>query len=210
MIKVPVFDSSGKSLEDVSVPEERFGGEVRRELLRDAIIMHEANHRRGTASTKTRGEVRGGGRKPWKQKHTGRARAGDIRSPIWRGGGVVFGPRPRDYSFSIHRKAKKRALQSAILSRLLDNEIILIDKLELDSPSTKKLASILKCLEIRESCLIVIQEFDETIWKSCRNINNVKLRVAADLNAYDVVKYKKLLIVKDVLGNLNLEKLARD
>ena len=143
MINVPVFDSSGSPLEDVSLSEERFGGKVRRELLRDAIIMHEANHRRGTASTKTRGEVKGGGRKPWKQKHTGRARAGDIRSPIWKGGGVVFGPRPRDYSFSIHRKAKKVALQSAILSRLIDNEVVLIDKLALDSPSTKKLANLL-------------------------------------------------------------------
>jgi len=138
MIKVPVFDNNGKSLESVSLPEERFGGKVRRELLRDAIIMHEANHRRGTASTKTRGEVAGGGRKPWKQKHTGRARVGDIRSPIWKGGGVVFGPRPRDYSFSIHRKAKKAALQSAILSRLIDNEVVLVDKLGLDTPSTKK------------------------------------------------------------------------
>jgi large subunit ribosomal protein L4 len=205
MIKVPVFDNSGKPLESVSFPEERFGGMVRRELLRDAIIMHEANHRRGTASTKTRGEVKGGGRKPWKQKHTGRARAGDIRSPIWKGGGVVFGPRPRDYSFSIHRKAKKVALQSAILSRLIDNEVVLIDKLALDSPSTKKLANLLKCLEIRESCLIVMQEFNEAVWKSCRNIYNVKLRVASDLNAYDVVKYKKLLIVKDVLENLRFE-----
>ncbi len=205
MIKVPVFDNSGKSLESVSVPEERFGSKVRRELLRETIIMHEANHRRGTASTKTRGEVKGGGRKPWKQKHTGRARAGDIRSPIWKGGGVTFGPRPRDYSFSMHRKAKKAALQSAILSRLIDNEVILIDKLELDLPSTKKLANLLKSLEIRESCLIVVQEFNETIWKSCRNIYNVKLRVASDLNAYDVVKYKKLLIVKDVLENLKFE-----
>ncbi len=205
MIKVPVFDNSGKALESVSLPEERFGGNVRRELLRDAIIMHEANHRRGTASTKTRGEVAGGGRKPWKQKHTGRARVGDIRSPIWKGGGVVFGPRPRDYSFSIHRKAKKAALQSAILSRLIDNEVVLIDKLELESPSTKKMASILKNLDIRESCLIVIQEFDETIWKSSRNIYNVRLRVAPDLNAYDVVKYKKLLIVKDVLDSIKFK-----
>ena len=205
MIKVPVFDNSGKHLESVSFPEERFGGKVRRELLRDAIIMHEANHRRGTASTKTRGEVKGGGRKPWKQKHTGRARAGDIRSPIWKGGGVVFGPRPRDYSFSIHRKAKKVALQSAMLSKLIDNEVVLIDKLELDSPSTKKMAALLKCLGIRESCLVVMQEFDDTIWKSSRNIFNVKLRVASDLNAYDVIKYKKLLIFKDVLDGLKSE-----
>ena len=205
MIKVQVFDNSGNPLEDISLSEEKFGGKVRRELLRDTIIMHEANHRRGTASTKTRGEVKGGGRKPWKQKHTGRARVGDIRSPIWKGGGVTFGPRPRDYSFSMHRKAKKVALQSAILSKLIDNEVILINGLELDSPSTKKMATLLKCLDIRESCLIVMQEFDETIWKSSRNIYNVKLRVASDLNAYDVVKYKKLLIVKDVLDGLKFE-----
>ena len=205
MIKVQVFDNSGNPLEDISLPEERFGGKVRRELLRDTIIMHEANHRRGTASTKTRGEVKGGGRKPWKQKHTGRARAGDIRSPIWKGGGVVFGPRPRDYSFSIHRKAKKVALQSAILSKLIDNEVVLIDKLVFDLPSTKKLANLLKCLDIRDGCLIVMQEFNETIWKSSRNIYNVKLRVASDLNAYDVIKYKKLLIVRDVLDNLKFE-----
>ncbi len=202
MINVPVFNNSGSQLEDVSLPEEKFGGKVRRELLRDTIIMHEANHRRGTASTKTRGEVKGGGRKPWKQKHTGRARAGDIRSPIWKGGGVVFGPRPRDYSFSIHRKAKKAALQSAILSKLIDNKVVLVDKLEFDLPSTKKLASLLKNLEIRESCLVVIPEFNETIWKSLRNIYNVKLRVASDLNTYDVIKHKKLLMVKDVLENI--------
>ncbi len=210
MIKVPVFDNSGKPLESMTVSEEEFGGKVRRELLRDAIIMHEANHRRGTASTKTRGEVKGGGRKPWKQKHTGRARVGDIRSPIWKGGGVIFGPRPRDYSFSMHRKAKKAALQSAILSRLIDNEVVIVDAIELDSPSTKKLACLLNNLEIRDSCLVVIKEFDEAIWKSCRNIYNVKLRVASDLNAYDVVKYKKVLIVKDVLEGLKLEKLTKD
>ncbi|GAX62259.1 50S ribosomal protein L4 [Candidatus Scalindua japonica] len=205
MIKVPVFDSDGNSLEDASFSEESFGGKVRMGLLRDVVIMHEANHRRGTASTKTRGEVKGGGKKPWKQKHTGRARVGDIRSPIWKGGGVVFGPRPRDYSFSMHRKAKKVALQSAILSKLKDNEVVLVDKLELDSPSTKKMANLLKSLEIREGCLLVIREFDETIWKSTRNIYNVKVRVSSDLNAYDVVKYKKLLVVKDVLDNLKFE-----
>jgi large subunit ribosomal protein L4 len=105
----------------------------------------------------------------------------------------------------MHRKAKKVALQSAILSKLIDNEVILINGLELDSPSTKKMATLLKCLDIRESCLIVMQEFDETIWKSTRNIYNVKLRVASDLNAYDVIKYKKLLIVKDVLDGLKFE-----
>ena len=205
MIKVPVFDSSGNPLESTSLPEERFGGKVHRELLRDVIIMHEANHRRGTASTKTKGEVKGSGKKPWMQKHTGRARAGSIRSPLWKGGGVVFGPRPRDYSYSMHRKARKVALQSALLSKLEDNEVVLIDKLEFDSPSTKRMASLLKCLGISQSCLIVIPELNETIWKSSRNIYNMKVRIASDLNAYEVIKYKKLLIVKEALDNLKFE-----
>lgn len=202
MIKVPLFDSNGNALEDESLPEERFGGKVRNTLLRDTIIMHEANHRRGTASTKTKGEVSGGGRKPWAQKHTGRARAGSSRSPLWRGGGITFGPRPRDYSFSMHRKARKLALQSAILAKLIDKEVILIDKLEFVSPSTKTMAGLLKTLGIRESCLIVIPESNETIWKSSRNIYNLKVRVASDMNAYDVIKHKKLLIVKEALDGL--------
>ncbi len=205
MINVPVFDSDGSPLENVSLQEEAFGGTVRTTLLRDVIIMHEANHRRGTASTKTRGEVAGGGKKPWMQKHTGRARAGTNRSPIWKGGGVVFGPRPRDYSYSMHRKAKRVALQSALLSKLKDNEVVLIDKLEFDIPSTKKLASLLKSLGIMESCLIVIPELNDTVWKSSRNIYNLKVRVVSDLNAYDVIKYKKLLIVKDSLDSLKVE-----
>ena len=205
MISVPMFDSDGNSLESASLQEERFGDKVRKTLLRDVVIMHEANHRRGTASTKTRGEVAGGGKKPWMQKHTGRARAGTNRSPIWRGGGVVFGPRPRDYSYSMHRKAKKVALQSALLSKLKDNEVLLIDKLEFDSPSTKKLANLLKNLGIKESCLIVIPELNDTIWRSSRNIYNLKLRVVSDLNAYEVIKYKKLLIVKEALDSLKFE-----
>ena len=205
MINVPVYDSSGNPLEDTSLSEEKFGDKVHRELLRDVVIMHEANHRRGTASTKTRGKVKGGGRKPWMQKHTGRARAGSIRSPLWKGGGVIFGPHPRDYSYSMNRKAKKVALQSAILSKLQDNQVVLIDKLEFDSPSTKKMANLLKSLGIKESCLIVIPELNETIWKSSRNIYNLKVRVASDLNAYDVIKYKKVLIVKDVLDNIKFK-----
>lgn len=205
MINVPVYDSSGNPLEDTSLPEEKFGDKVHRELLRDVVIMHEANHRRGTASTKTRGKVKGGGKKPWMQKHTGRARAGSIRSPLWKGGGVTFGPQPRDYSYSINRKAKKVALQSAILSKLQDNQVVLIDKLEFGSPSTKKMANLLKSLGIKESCLIVIPELNETIWKSSRNIYNLKVRVASDLNAYDVIKHKKVLIVKDVLDNIKFK-----
>ncbi len=202
MLEVPVFDSNGSLLEKASLPEEQFGGKVHKVLLRDAIVMYEARKRRGTASTKTKGEISGGGRKPWMQKHTGRARAGSIRSPLWRGGGTTFGPKPRDYSYSINRKAKKVALRSAILAKLKDNEVFLVDKLEFDSPSTKRMASLLKSLGIKESCLIVIPNKNETIWKSSRNIYNLAVKVASDLNAYDVIKYNRLLIVREALESL--------
>ncbi|ODS33781.1 MAG: 50S ribosomal protein L4 [Candidatus Scalindua rubra] len=189
-------------MEKASLHEEQFGGKVHKALLRDAIVMYEARKRRGTASTKTKGEISGGGRKPWMQKHTGRARAGSNRSPLWRGGGIIFGPKPRDYSYSINRKAKKVALRSAILAKLKDNEVFLVDKLEFDSPSTKRMASLLKSLGIKESCLIVILNKNEMIWKSSRNIYNLAVKVASDLNAYDVIKYNRLLIVREALESL--------
>ncbi len=163
MLEIPMFDSNGGSLEKVAMSEEAFGGKVHKVLLRDAIIMYETNRRQGTASTKTRGEIRGGGKKPWAQKHTGRARAGSNRSPLWRGGGVIFGPKPRDYSFSIPRKAKKVALYSAVLSKLQDNEVVVIDELVFNSPSTKRMVSLLKSLGIEDSCLVVISNNDETV-----------------------------------------------
>jgi large subunit ribosomal protein L4 len=206
MLEIPMFDGNGSLLEEVPVSEESFGGKVRKVLLRDAIIMYEANRRHGTASTKTRGKISGGGKKPWAQKHTGRARAGSIRSPLWRGGGVVFGPHPRDYSYSIPRKAKKVALYSAILAKLQDNEVVLIDKLKFDCPSTKKMANLLKSVGIEGSCLIVIPNRDEAVWKSSRNIYGLMVMVASDLNAYDVVRHKKLLIVKDALEALSMNK----
>jgi large subunit ribosomal protein L4 len=206
MLEIPMFDGNGSLLEEVPVSEESFGGKVRKVLLRDAIIMYEANRRHGTASTKTRGKISGGGKKPWAQKHTGRARAGSIRSPLWRGGGVVFGPHPRDYSYSIPRKAKKVALYSAILAKLQDNEVVLIDKLKFDCPSTKKMANLLKSVGIEGSCLIVIPNRDEAVWKSSRNIYGLMVMVASDLNAYDVVRHEKLLIVKDALEALSMNK----
>ena len=206
MLEVPMFDDNGSLLEKVSLSEENFGGKVHKVLLRDAIIMYEANRRHGTASTKTRGKISGGGKKPWAQKHTGRARAGTVRSPLWRGGGTIFGPQPRDYSYSIPRKAKKVALYSAILAKLKDNEVVLINKLEFDCPSTKRMANLLESLGIKDSCLIIIPNKDEIIWKSSRNIYKLMVKVASDLNAYDVVRHKMLLITKDALDNLKYEK----
>lgn len=206
MLEISMFDGNGSLLEKVPLSEESFGGKVRKVLLRDAIIMYETNRRLGTAYTKTRGQVSGGGKKPWAQKHTGRARAGSSRSPLWRGGGIVFGPQPRDYSYSIPRKAKKIALYSAVLAKLKDNEVVLIDKLEFERPSTKKMANLLDSLGIKESCLIVIPDKDEIIWKSSRNIYNLRVMVVSDLNAYEVVKHKKLLITKDALEALSMDK----
>jgi large subunit ribosomal protein L4 len=206
MLEIPMFDGNGSLLEKIPLSEESFGGKVRKVLLRDAIIMYETNRRLGTASTKTRGQISGGGKKPWAQKHTGRARAGSSRSPLWRGGGIVFGPQPRDYSYSIPRKAKKAALYSAVLAKLKDNEVVLIDKLEFDCPSTKKMANLLDSLGIKDSCLIVIPNKDEIIWKSSRNIYNLKVMVASDLNAYEVVRHKKLLVTKDALEALSMNK----
>ena len=171
--------------------------------MREAVIMYEANKRLGTACTKTRSEVAGGGRKPWMQKHTGRARAGSIRSPLWKGGGVVFGPKPRDYSYSIPKKAKRVALRSALLSRFVDNEVIVVDGLDFDSPSTRKMAQLLSTLNINGSCLIVIPERSEFVWKSARNIPLVKVMTVSELNAYDVLKKDKLLMTKGALGALS-------
>jgi large subunit ribosomal protein L4 len=202
IMELQVYNNEGKEVEKVSLDKERLGGRVRNTLLREAVIMYEANKRLGTACTKTRSEVAGGGRKPWMQKHTGRARAGSIRSPLWKGGGVVFGPKPRDYSYSIPKKAKKAALRSALLSRFVDNEVIVVDGLDFDSPSTRKMAQLLSTLNINGSCLIVIPERSEFIWKSARNIPLIKVMTVSELNAYDVLKKDKLLMTKDALGIL--------
>lgn len=204
-----MYDIEGGLLEKMPLSEERFGGEVHRTLLKDAIIMYEANHRQGSASTKTRSEVRGGGKKPWAQKHTGRARAGSIRSPLWRGGGITFGPKPRDYSYSIPRKAKKVALYSAILAKLKDGEVVLVDKLAFETQSTKRMVGLLGALGVNDSCLVVMPNKDEIIWRSCANIQNLVVRVVADLNAYDVVRNKSLLITKEALDVLKYEKVVQ-
>ncbi len=202
MIELAVYNSQGKEVEKLSLEEGRFGGEVKKALLREAVLMYEANQRVGTACTKTKAEVRGSGRKPWAQKHTGRARAGMVRSPLWRKGGVVFGPKPRDYSYHIPKKAKKEALRSAILGKLLDGEVTVVDGLKFDSPSTKKMAQLLKSLGIHESCLIVAKDDNQNLWKSVRNIPGMDFLPPAQLNAYEVLKRKRLLISKEQLESI--------
>ncbi len=202
-MEIPVYNKLGEKTDNILLDSERFGGPVQHILLREAVLMYEANKRQGTASTKTKSEVAGGGKKPWVQKHTGRARAGSIRSPIWKGGGVTFGPKPRDYSYTIPKKAKKLALFSALTAKARDNELIVIENLDFDVPKTKQMMGILKSLGINGcSCLVVISKTDKAVWKSARNIPYVKVMVGAELNAYEVLRPKKILVTREALNTI--------
>ncbi|MDR4508863.1 MAG: 50S ribosomal protein L4 [Candidatus Brocadiaceae bacterium] len=202
-MEIAVYGNGGEKVGSISLDEGRFGGPIRKRLLRDAVIMYEANKRQGNACTKTRSEVAGGGKKPWKQKHTGRARVGSARSPLWRGGGVSFGPKPRDYSYSMPKKAKKQALFSALAAKIRDNECLVANDFTFDVPKTKQIVDILKALGIHgDSCLIVTSKTDEVIRKSARNIPSVKVMPSSELNAYEVLRQKKILITREALGNL--------
>jgi len=202
-MEIPVYSKEGEKIDNLQLDDKKFGGPIRKKLLRDAVIMYEANKRQGTASTKTKGEVAGGGRKPWTQKHTGRARAGSIRSPLWKGGGVSHGPKPRDYSFAIPKKARRLALYTALSAKAGDNELIVIDDLNFDIPKTKQMVGILKALNMdNSSCLIVVSRANETVWKSARNIPYIKIMTSAELNAYEVLRPKKVLLTKEALSSI--------
>lgn len=202
-MEILVYNKQGEKVDSMQLDEKKFGGLIRTRLLRDVIVMYEANKRQGTASTKTRSEIAGGGKKPWVQKHTGRARAGSIRSPIWRGGGIVFGPKPRDYSYTIPKKAKKLALLSALAAKVRDNEMIVLDTLKISTPKTKEMVGILKVLGINyDSCLLVIPKPNEVVWKSARNIPSLKVMTSAELNAYDILKPKKIIVTREALNTI--------
>lgn len=164
-----------------------FGDKVLYRTLKDAVVMHQANQRQGTVKTKTRGEVAGTGKKPYKQKHTGRARAGDVKSPIWRSGGTVFGPRPRDYSYHMPKKARRVALRAALLGKLQDEEVMVVDFGEFAAPSAKAARKILADVGAPRRATLVLAEANENIWKSFRNFPGVQVRVASDLCTFDVV-----------------------
>ena len=186
--------------------EEIFGIKTRPQLLHQAVVMQLNNRRAGTAATKSKGLVRGGGKKPWRQKGTGRARAGSIRSPLWVGGGTIFGPQPRDYSFRMPRKARKEALLSALSVKKRDGKIIVVDKLELEEAKTKLMVKALAELKVT-SALIVIPDPDAKIERSCRNIPAVKVLRVEGLNVYDVVRYEHLILTEGALKRLE-ERLA--
>jgi len=186
--------------------EEIFGIKTRPHLLHQIVVMQLNNRRAGTAATKSKGFVRGGGKKPWRQKGTGRARAGSIRSPLWVGGGTIFGPQPRDYSFRMPRKARKEALLSALSLKNRDGKIIVVDKLELEAAKTKLMAKALAELKVT-SALIVIPQPDEKIERSSRNIPALKVLRVEGLNVYDLLRYEHLILTEGALKLLE-ERLA--
>ena len=205
MIQVPQFAMDGKALAPLPVDEAVFGKHVKRFLLRQAVLMYEANRRIGTSSTKTRKDVSGSGRKPWAQKHTGRARAGSKRSPLWRHGGTVFGPHPRDYRYALPKRALHEALNSALLSKLRDGQVRVVDRLEIPDPKTPKtkvLSRMLRALKIDRSCLIGTDAYSRPLMLSARNLDGVRLQPVADFNAYEVLRNHALLLSRPALDRL--------
>jgi len=203
MPELDVRDKDNKIKGKVKLSDEIFGLKAESDIIHAAVTNFLANQRQGTHATKTKGLVSGGGKKPWKQKHTGRARAGSSRSPLWRGGGTTFGPQPRDYSYSMPKQAKRLALKTALSVKLADGEITFIDDISIEKPNTKKIASIIKKLGLEgKSLLIVIPEHNDSVALSARNIPRVDISRAADLNAYGVISHEKLLIAKGAVAGI--------
>lgn len=203
MVDVPLHNPDGKAVGKLTVDEKVFGDKVRRRLLHQIVVMYEGNRYHHTANTLTRAEVRGSGKKLWPQKHTGRARMGSIRSPIWRGGGIVHGPRTRDARRAMPKSMRREALKSALLGKLRDREVFVIEKFAgAEKPSTKKLAGTLKAIGLDRSVLIGVSAADKTLYLSARNIPKVVVTPVADFNAYDILKHKALLVTREALEKL--------
>ncbi|HOH69774.1 MAG TPA: 50S ribosomal protein L4 [Sedimentibacter sp.] len=202
MPKVALYDITGSQIGDVELSDDIFGVEVNTHVMYEAVKNYLANQRQGTQSAKTRGEVSGGGRKPWRQKGTGRARQGSTRSPQWVGGGVVFAPKPRDYSYKLPKRIKRLALKSALSSKVQDNEIIVVDSLVLDKPKTKDMIKVLLNLKAGKKTLVVIPERDENVILASRNIPGVKTAYVNTINVYDILNCDSFLITRDAVNKV--------
>lgn len=202
MPTVAVYNINGDRVGEIELSDQVFGVPVHRSVLHDAVVMQLAGRRLGTHDTKTRGEVRGGGRKPWRQKGTGRARHGSIRSPIWRGGGIVFGPHPRDYSYVLPRKMRRLALKSSLSAKVEDGKILVLEDLRLAQPRTKDIVRILGNLNVEDNALVVTARQEENVFKSARNIPGVKPLAADGLNVYDLLAHNTLVITRDAVARV--------
>lgn len=204
MSEIEVKDISNKKKGSITLPEEVFGLSARKDILHDSVLNFLANQRQGTHATKTKGLVSGGGKKPWKQKHTGRARAGSNRSPLWRGGGTIFGPQPRDYSYKLPKNFKKRALSEALSAKFSDGGITVVDRIAIEKPKTKDMVKVLQGLGLEgKSVLILLPEKDENIILSARNIQGVKVRRAADLNPYEILTHEMIVSTKEAIDKIS-------
>ena len=202
MPKVQVLDMNGQKVDEIQLSDAVFGIEPNKVLLHEMVVNYLANQRHGTQSALTRAEVAGGGRKPWRQKGTGHARQGSIRAPQWRHGGIVFAPKPRDYSYTVNKKERRLAMKSAFSAKALDNNIIVLDKLTLENYKTRDIANMLTAVNASKKTLLVLPEVDNKVIFSARNIPGVKTTQVNTLNVYDILNYDSLIIVKDAVSKI--------
>ncbi|MDP4118386.1 MAG: 50S ribosomal protein L4 [Bacillota bacterium] len=202
MPNVAMYNMSGESVGTIDLAESVFGQEINKVAVHEVIKNYLANQRQGTQSTKTRTEVSGGGKKPWKQKGTGRARQGSTRAPQWMGGGIALGPKPRDYRYSINKKLKKVALTSVLSSKVEDSTIVVVDSIDIESIKTKTVIEMIAKLPVEGSALIVTADRNETIYKSANNIENVTATFVGQINVYDLLKYEYMVVTKDAVAKI--------
>ena len=202
MSQISVFDMTGKKVADTELNDAIFGIEPNKAIMHAMVVNYLANQRQGTQSTLTRTEVSGGGRKPWRQKGTGHARQGSTRAPQWVHGGIALGPKPRDYSYSLNKKVRRLAMKSALSTKVLDNNMIVLDALNLDSYKTKTIVDMLKALGVEGKALIVTAEADSKVVKSAANIPGVKTAAVNTLNVYDILNYDKFIVVNNAVGKI--------
>ena len=202
MPKIDVYNVDGKKVSDVELKEEIFGIIPNENIVHSVVVNYLANQRQGTQSTKTRSEVSGGGRKPWRQKGTGRARQGSIRAPQWIKGGIALGPKPRSYSYKVNKKERRLAVKSVLSSKVAENELVVLDKLELNEIKTKNMVNVLNNLKLEGKVLIVLPEKNENVQLSSRNIEGVKTSSVRDMNTYELLKYNKLVLTVDAVKKI--------
>jgi len=199
---VAVYSTNGEQVGEMQLSDKVFGEQINEAVIHEVVVNQMANQRVGTSSTKSRSEVRGGGRKPWRQKGTGRARAGSRRSPLWRGGGVVFGPKPRDYSYSVPKKVRRLAFRSALSAKLAEDKMVVLEELDFEEPKTKKMVEILKRFSADKKAVVVTSSKNENVEKSARNIPGVLPRTSDRLSVLDLVTYDKLVLTRDAVARL--------
>ena len=202
MPKIDVYNIEGKKVSDIELADSVFGIEPNEKIVHSVLVNYMANQRQGTSNTKTRAEVSGGGRKPWKQKGTGRARQGSIRAPQWFKGGIALGPKPRDYSYRLNKKERRLAIRSVLSSKVLENNLVVVDSMNFDAIKTKNMVSALSNLKVEGKTLIVLPEKNENVQKSARNIEGVKTSLVNTINVYDLLKYNKLVLTVDAVKSL--------